>query len=255
MIKTFLVVAGIVCLANNPVDAAAITTAVCGSGGSCMPTVQLLVNGVSVNLTNAITVTTIDPLDYMVQVNITVPGLYTVSGFFTTSVDPQISYSMGFTNLNPTASTMFSMLFSTPYIGGPYTTATSTQSGTYTDTNNNGSVIVNPGSASAIHTPNYDGTTFGQIVGGCSVTVSAGSSGPCGSGNLSGIAVSTAAAGTLSLTLSPNISAGDSYSATGLARLGSAASPTPEPGTLSTIAGGLILVAALRRKRAHTSTN
>ena len=173
---------------------------------------------------------------------------YEIHGSLVAIFDPQLSYSIGLTNLL-SSTTTFAFIFSMPYVGGPYGNAYSSHSGSFTD-GGNGSVTISPPSA-YIHQPLLDGTPFGPIVGGCSFSGGAFTSGPCGAGTILGIPILSLASGTLEIDVAANVSGNDLYSLNGLAGIDD--EPVPEPLTLAIFGMGLAGAVVLRRRRGRAA--
>lgn len=186
------------------------------------------------------------------RLNVNIAGTnWSLTGDATVNPDPFIQYGFSFQNLGAT-DLSFLVLLSTPYVGGPYSVAKSSHSGSVTDGNGllpaNGAVTVTPG-VGGVHQPSVDGTPFGAITGGCSVSAAPEDSFPCGLGNINGISIATLTNGTLSVLLQATVSPGDIYTFNGLASITNIpGDEVPEPATagLAFAALGAVIVARKR---------
>lgn len=180
---------------------------------------------------------------------------YSLTGDATVNTDPWIDYGFAFKNLS-NADISFTILLYNPYVGGPYDIATSSHSGSVTNSAGVGmpdtSVTVTPPSGGNIHQPNINGVPFAGIEGGCALTgLPLGNSGYCGLGNINGASIMATPGQTLGLTLSATVSPGDIYTFNGFVGITPLSGDTvPEPATFGVAAAAFGLAALLRRRMA-----
>src|SRR5438093_9906577 len=131
---------GFVLLPATP--AAAVVCAVDSVPGpviDCTPTAQLFINGQ--DLSNLIRVTPASPTSVKsfqaAPIEpILISNLIDIRSFFVVSnADPFVDYGFGVKNLSA-AALEYDLIFSQPFVGGPYTALTTSHSGSVTDSSN-----------------------------------------------------------------------------------------------------------------------
>lgn len=163
--------------------------------------------------------------------------------------DPFVAYGAAVTNFSAVPMT-FSFIFSTPYVGGPYTTLQSSHSSSVTDSGSKPDGAIQVGLQKGfthVHSPLLDGIGIlgGSRGDGCNLTGKAGFSDTCDNSSTPNVAILSAASGVLSVQLRFVLSPGDIYTANGRVEI---ANPVPEPATYA-MAGVALLAAALYRRR------
>jgi hypothetical protein len=180
-----------------------------------------------------------------------VPGLFEIqAGAVVTNPDPFIEYAFGVKNFTAMP-LMFTFIFATPVVGGPYDTLISSHASTITEGailggSPDGTHLVTPGVNAFIHTPSIDGvdTAVGVIGDGCA---GAGDpfSGPCDGPSGSTDPIASVSPASLDVTVSFVLSAGDLYSTTGrveISDVGPGLIPEPSTYMLGLSALGALLV-------------
>jgi hypothetical protein len=168
---------------------------------------------------------------------------YTVTVTAFTQPDPVIDFGMNFSS---SGDPVVTLMISTPYTGGPFTSIYSTGAGTLTDTDGNGSASALPQSGSDIQLVKVNGSIITQpspVNPGCSFTGQAPFfSQACPPPTARLASGSFPATGTLEVDAAFILSAGDSYNVTG------STSFTPEPATAFLLGAGLLAMAGLVRR-------
>jgi hypothetical protein len=165
--------------------------------------------------------------------------------------DPFVDYGFAVKNFAG-APLSFLFVFTTPYVGGPYSLLDSSHSSSVTDSSpTDGTVTVTTDKKASIHTPAIDGVDIvgGALGVGCAPAGAKGFSAVCEApAGVVGFPVATLAAGTLSITVSFTLSPGDIYTANGRTEIYNGA-VIPEPSTYAMAIGGLGLLLVARRFR------
>jgi hypothetical protein len=177
---------------------------------------------------------------------------YTVTVTASTQSDPVIDFGMNFAD--GSTDPVVTLTISTPYTGGPFSTITTSGSGTLADSDFSGSASALPQSGGDIELVKVNGTTVSTVSPqnpGCSFSGTPGFTQPaCGSATSQQTDGSFPTTGTLELDVAFILSAGDSYNFTGSASFNS----TPEPATGVLLGAGLAAIATLARRRRQTAT-
>jgi hypothetical protein len=167
-----------------------------------------------------------------------------------TMADPVIDFGMNFSSqLDPN----ITLMISTPYIGGPYTSITTSSNGTVSDSDGDGNMSVTPLSGLDIQTVNVNGSaisTAGLQNPGCTLSGQVPfSTQPCPAITSYVTGGSFPGSGTLELDIAFNLAGADSYNVSGSASLGS----VPEPATGVLLTAGLAgLIGLAHRRRFHS---
>jgi len=164
--------------------------------------------------------------------------------------DPFIDYGFAVKNFTG-APLSFLFVFSTPYMGGPYSVLSSSHSSSVTD-GGNGTVTVATDTKAAIHTPSLDAAdVLGGALGvGCMPAGAPGFSAGCEApAGVVGLPIVSLAAGTLAITVSFTLSPGDIYTGNGRVEIGNAV--IPEPGTYALALAGFGALFLVHRRRAR----
>jgi hypothetical protein len=164
--------------------------------------------------------------------------------------DPFVAYGVAVSNFTAVPIS-FTFIFSTPYVGGPYTLLSSSHSSSVTDSGSkpDGSIMVGTQAGyTHIHLPILDGigVAGGNRGDGCALLGTPGFSDACDNSSTPNVAVLSAASGILSVELRFVLSPGDIYTANGRVELLDRV--VPEPATYA-MAGVALLAAALYRRR------
>jgi hypothetical protein len=169
--------------------------------------------------------------------------------------DPFVTYSYGVQNFT-SAPLLFTFVFSTTYVDGPYDILRSTHSDSFTNffpltgggTIDNKVTVTPAAPQTFIHQPFVNGVPVGGINPG---GTKFGPTGPFSGNFESGLTVDVPgaypASGTLSIVTSYVVSAGDLYSLNGIAEL--VATPVPEPATYAFLGAGLLVLGLMVRRR------
>jgi hypothetical protein len=175
---------------------------------------------------------------------------YTVTVTASTQSDPVIDFGMNFSG---STDPVVTLMISTPYTGGPFSTITTAGSGILTDSDFSGSASALPQSGGDIELVKVNGVTVSTVSPlnpGCSVSGTPGFTQPaCGPATSQQTDGSFPGTGTLELDAAFILSAGDSYNLTGSTSFNS----TPEPATGVLLGAGLVAIAALARRRLQTA--
>jgi MYXO-CTERM domain-containing protein len=201
--------------------------------------------------------------EFTASLDLFLPNVFEILGDVSFDPDPFVEYSFGVKNFLAVSQT-FSFTFLTPFGGGPYSRLSSSHSSNVTDgatvgVATDGSVLVTPVGGTFIHRPQINGapavgldgvTLVGQFGPGCDPSGAPGFSAFCnvGSGTFP-ISPVSGPPGSLSVTVSFELSPGDLYATSGRVELLDAVSPTatPEPSTL--LLGLGVLAGILYRQR------
>lgn len=171
---------------------------------------------------------------------------FQIDGNALLDVDPFIDYS--FTVLNFTENALeFSLVFVSPYTGGPFDTLTSEFSSTVTDADGNGGAGVLPSDASGFMAiPQIDGTNVlaAALGTGCTPEMTPGSTVVCDPLASTSTSVATLADGFFGVTVGFFLSGGDSM--TGQGRVELLAVDVPEPASLILLGFGALTVLGRR---------
>jgi hypothetical protein len=174
---------------------------------------------------------------------------YTVTVNASTQSDPVIDFGMNFTGDG--SDPLVILKISTPYTGGPFPSIFATGAGTLIDSLGSGAASVSPQSGSDIESVIVNGSPVlmaSPLNPGCSFSGQAPgfvqtSCGPFTSMQTDGPFPSS---GTLEVDAVFNLSSSGSYNVTGSADF---APPAPEPATGALLAGGLLAMIGLARRR------
>jgi hypothetical protein len=168
----------------------------------------------------------------------------TVSAF--TMSDPVIDFGMNFAD---TSDPTVTLMISTPYSGGPFTSLVTTGSGTLTDVDGDGAASALPLPLSAIEQVKVNGVTVATLNPGCSFSgQTAGFSQDCPSFSSLLTAGNFPSSGTLELDVVFNLSTGDTYNVSGSTGFVT----TPEPGSGISLVAGLLSMIGLAQLRLAT---
>jgi len=184
---------------------------------------------------------------------ITVPDVFSLRSFSAViNSDPFINYAFAIANLTAAPQDV-TVVFSSPFTGGPYGSLASSHQLGVTDGDGNGSVSVQPiAGQSFIHQPFVDGADVDGLNPGCTLSPGAGGSASCyASGAPTFVGISTGATGTFGVRIQFTLSPGDLISTSGRVELFPSGVPlgnTPEPATLGTLGAGLAALVVWRRR-------
>lgn len=166
-----------------------------------------------------------------------------------TNPDPFVTYGLAVTN-NTNAALNFLFTFSSPYIGGPYTSVNSSHSSSYTR-NGTTNASINPYMGSHIHRPFVDGSDVnGAFIATSCMVSTPPASGACTYPDIMGLAYTTAAAGNFGVKVGFTLPANASrlvYTANGEVEL----AVVPEPSTILLFAAGLfaLSIVVMQKRR------
>lgn len=226
---------------------------------SCMPTASVTIGpaapgSVRVDVSDLISITGGPKLWTMTLGSPTAPvvigDLASISLVVTTNADPFVAYGFAVTNFSTTTLDV-DALFSSPYVGGPYTALFSSHSGSTTDSGvtPNGTVTIGAPEG-FVHQPFVDVSNVDGLNTGCTVSTVPAGSGNCPPAGLSTtVPVTTGATGIFGVEVHFTLSPGDIYTVNGRVDLLPTQGPqVPEPATLLMIAGGVVALAVRRRR-------